>query len=174
MESHIFLGKLVDNMNRGLLTLLTLLLCMSASALAAEELSVGQTLYLPIYSEISHGNRVIDGKYPANSLVSALVSIRNTSLKTPIRILSARYYNTEGKLLKEYIPKSLVVNTMGTAELFVERKESEGGSGANFIIQWDSTTPTNPPIIEAVHADIKSGNSALTFITTARPIRADK
>ena len=63
---------------------------------------------------------------------------------------------------------------MGTLELFVERKESEGGSGANFIIQWDSSAPTNPPMVEAVHADIRNGQQALTFITTAHPIQADK
>ena len=144
------------------------------SANAAEELSQGQTLYLPIYSHIWHGNKIVDGKYPVKSQVSALVSIRNTSLKTPIRITTARYYSTDGKLLKEYLEKPVEIGAMGTLELFVERKESEGGSGANFIIQWDATSSTNPPMVEAVHADIKGGGPALTFITTARPIKADR
>ncbi|MEJ1958514.1 MAG: DUF3124 domain-containing protein [Nitrosomonadales bacterium] len=107
---------------------------------SCEELSLGQTLYLPIYSQIWHGDRIIDDKYPLKRLLSALVSIRNTSFKTPIRVISAKYYSTEGKLLKEYISKPVLVNAMATYELFVERKESEGGSGANFIIQWDSPT----------------------------------
>jgi hypothetical protein len=106
--------------------------------------------------------------------VSALVSIRNTSLKTPIRILSAKYFSTEGKLLNEYLPKPSTINAMGTLELFVERKESVGGSGANFIIQWDAATATNPPIVEAVHADIRGGSHALLFVTSAQPIQADK
>jgi len=141
---------------------------------AAEELSQGQILYLPIYSHIWHGNKIVDGKYPVKSQVSALVSIRNTSLKTPIRISTARYYSTDGKLLKEFLPKPVEIGAMGTLELFVERKESEGGSGANFIIQWDAASTTNPPVVEAIHADIKGGGPALTFVTTARPIRADK
>lgn len=144
------------------------------TANAAEELSQGQTLYLPIYSHIWHGNKIVDGKYPVKSQVSALVSIRNTSLKTPIRITTARYYSTDGKLLKEFLPKPVEIGAMGTLELFVERKESEGGSGANFIIQWDAASTTNPPVVEAVHADIKGGGPALTFITTARPIKADR
>jgi hypothetical protein len=131
-------------------------------------------LYLPIYSHIWHGNKIVDGKYPVKSQVSALVSIRNTSLKTPIRIATARYYSTDGKLLKEFLPKPVEIGAMGTLELFVERKESEGGSGANFIIQWDAASTTNPPVVEAVHADIKGGGPALTFITTAKSIRADK
>lgn len=145
----------------------------SISAMAAEELSQGQTLYLPIYAKIWHGDRVIDGN-PIQQALSALVSIRNTSLKTPIRVYSARYYGTDGKLLKEYLSKPLIIGAMGTSELFVERKELEGGSGANFIIQWDSSTATNPPVVEAVHSDIRSGSYALTFMTSARPIQANK
>ncbi len=161
-------------MKKRLLLLLVLACSGISSVMAAEELSAGQTLYLPVYSKIWHGDRVIEGQYPIDRLVSALISIRNTSLKTPIKIISARYYSTEGKLLKEYLPKPVVVNAMGTLELFVERKESEGGSGANFIIQWDAAAPTNPPLVEAVHADIRTGQQALVFITTARPIQADK
>jgi hypothetical protein len=55
----------------------------------------------------------------------------------------------------------------------VEKKEAAGGSGANFMIQWQSATPTNPPLVEAVHADIK-GHQTLTFITTAKPVQPDK
>lgn len=154
-------------------SLLPLLLAASP-AFADEALSLGQTLYLPVYSKIWHGDLVVQGKYPIDSLLSALVSIRNTSLKTPIRVTSARYFSTEGKPLKEFISKPVTISAMGTFELFVERKESEGGSGANFIIQWDSATPTNPPMVEAVHADIRSGQQALIFTTSARPIQADK
>ncbi len=163
----------MTEMKSRLLGLALLMFCGISSADSAE-LSAGQTLYLPIYSKIWFGDRVIEGKYPIDKLVSALVSIRNTSLKTPIRILSARYYDTNGKLLKEYLPKPAVVNSMGTLELFVERKETEGGSGANFIIQWESTTPTNPPLVEAVHADIKNGQQALVFVTHAQAIVPEK
>jgi hypothetical protein len=140
----------------------------------AEGLSAGQALYLPIYSKIWHGDRIAEEKYPIDNLLSALISMRNTSLKTPIKVISARYYNTDGKILKEYIEKPSIIVPMGTLELFVERKESEGGSGANFIILWESVTPTNPPIVEAVHADIRNGLKSIVFTTTARPIQIDK
>ncbi len=144
------------------------------SARADDGLSAGQALYLPVYSYIWHGDRMGSDKSPAKTLVSALVSIRNTSLKTPLRVVSARYYSTDGKLLNEYLPKPVIVGAMGTLELFVERKEAEGGSGANFIIQWDAATETNPPVVEAVHADIRGGSHALLLITTGRVIRIDK
>lgn len=151
-----------------------LALGVTSTVMATEELSNGQTLYLPIYSHIWHGDLVSQVKSPMKKQVSALVSIRNTNLKTPMRVVSARYYSTDGKLLKEYLPKPAEIGAMGTLELFVERKETEGGSGANFIIQWEAATQINPPVVEAVHADIRGGAPALSFITTARAIRADK
>lgn len=160
-------------MNKNTWMLLAALCGFSVPALAADALSGGQTVYLPVYSHIWHGDRVVDGKYPLKNLVSALVSIRNTSLKTPIRVTSARYYSTQGKLLREFVSKPVQVGALGTLELFVERKESEGGSGANFVIVWDAPAPTNAPIIDAVHADIK-GHQTLTFITTGYPIQPDK
>lgn len=159
-------------LQRFYLPALTLLLIATAAAHADEPaLSKGQTLYLPIYSHLWHGD-VKRGGYPLKDQLSALVSIRNTDLKNPIRILSARYFDTGGKQLHEYINTSKTIPPMGTYELYVERKESAGGSGANFVILWEAGTPTNLPVIEAVHADIQ-GHRTLTFVTTARAIRTD-
>lgn len=154
-------------------TLVLALLFVAATPAASDEpaLSKGQTLYLPIYSHVWHGD-LKDRGQPLKSPFSALVSIRNTDLKNPIRVLSARYFDTGGKQLHEYISATKIVPPMGTFELYVERKEAAGGSGANFVISWEAATPTNLPVVEAVHADIQ-GNHTLSFITTARPIRTD-
>jgi hypothetical protein len=154
-------------------SLMLVLIFIAATPANADEpaLSKGQTLYLPIYSHVWHGD-LKEGGFPLKSLVSALVSIRNTDLKSPIRVLSARYFDTGGKLLHEYITAAKTIPPMGTYELYVERKESAGGSGANFVILWEAGTPTNLPVVEAVHADIQ-GHRTLSFITTARPIRTD-
>jgi hypothetical protein len=154
-------------------SLMLVLIFIAATPANADEpaLSKGQTLYLPIYSHVWHGD-LKEGGFPLKSLVSALVSIRNTDLKSPIRVLSARYFDTGGKLLHEYITAAKTIPPMGTYELYVERKESAGGSGANFVILWEAGTPANLPVVEAVHADIQ-GHRTLSFITTARPIRTD-
>ena len=73
---------------------------------------------------------------PQQTLVSALVSIRNTDLANTIRITSAVYYDTQGKKLREYLPQPVAVPPMGTHEIFVPRADSAGGSGANFVIVW--------------------------------------
>lgn len=153
--------------------LLALSLMMMGSAWAEEAppLSKGQTLYLPIYSHVWHGNRDKNG-LPQKSLVSALVSVRNTDLTRSIRVNSARYYDTAGKQLAEYVTPPKTIGPLGTYELYVERKESAGGSGANFVISWQADVPVSPPLVEALHADIQ-GHRTLSFVTTARPIAPD-
>ncbi len=134
-----------------------------AAAQEAPPLSRGQTLYLPIYSHVYHGNLDRKGQ-PDKVLLSALVSIRNTDPKRSIRVASARYYNTDGKLLREFIPAPRTMGPFGTIELFVERHDESGGSGANFVIAWDAEAPVNPPLVEAIHAFIDGARAA--FLTT--------
>lgn len=142
-----------------------------AAATAQEPLppSAGQTLYLPIYSDLWHGD-LGSRNLPDKTALSALVSIRNTDPAQPIRILSARYHDTQGKLLRDFVPKVRSVPPLGTLELFIERAESAGGSGASFLIRWQADRPVNPPVVEAVHADLRNPRT-VSFITVARPIR---
>src|SRR5574340_1133727 len=159
------------------LTLLVFLavLFFQSHAVAAEDanLATGQTLYLPVYSYIWHGDLVVSKRYPLKTPVSALVSIRNTNLKTPIRLFSARYFDTSGKLLKQFVTTPITIEPLGTYELFIEKQETQGGSGANLILKWDADTLVNPPIVEAIHAEIK-GHSTFTFVTRAWPINEEK
>jgi hypothetical protein len=129
---------------------------------------VGQVVYLPIYSHIYHGNLNEQGK-PIQTLLSVHVSIRNTNINKPLELLYARYYDTNGKLLKEFVPNLVVIPPLGTHELFVPQSDISGGSGANFLISWSAGTSVNPPLIEALHADIQPTRT-LTFITSGRPI----
>jgi hypothetical protein len=159
-------------LSRFLAPLLALLLVSSAANADEPALAQGQTLYLPIYSHVWHGD-LKEGGYPLKSLVSALVSIRNTDPKVPICVLSARYFDTGGKQLHEYIGTAKIIPPMGTYELYVERKENAGASGANFLFAWEANSPANLPVVEAVHADIQ-GHRTLSFITEARAIRMNR
>jgi hypothetical protein len=152
--------------------LLITLMHTSARVIAEDTppLSSGQSLYLPIYSHLYHGDIHPKTGKPSQTLVSTHVSIRNTDPKGAIKISSARYYNTDGKLLREYLPAPQTIPPLGTYELYVPRTDSSGGSGANFIIDWTAEKTINPPLVEALHADIREARTLL-FVTTARPIQ---
>jgi hypothetical protein len=140
----------------------------AANAQDARLLTSGQTLYLPIYSHMLYGNIGKSGKV-SQVMLSALVSIRNTDPRRPMRILSARYYDTSGKLIGERLPAPVVLPPLGTHELFVELNDASGGSGANFIIKWDADSPINPPLVESLHANM-DGGKAVVFMTQSVPV----
>jgi len=151
---------------------LVLLLFFAASAQSfgqsAPALSPGQMLYLPIYSHIWYGDPGRDDA-PRMLLLSALVSIRNTDPHQAIRVISAQYYDTDGRKLRQYVAAPVMIRPLGTHEIFIPKSDSAGGSGANFLISWDAGSPTNAPIVEAVHAEVL-GTRSLAFTTSARPI----
>src|SRR5581483_3516429 len=138
---------------------------------AAQSAATGQSLYLPIYSHIWHGDVSSRGQ-PTKTLVSVLVSIRNTDPAKSIRVTSARYYDTGGKLIKDYVATAVTIPPMGTHEIFVPRGDDVGGSGANFVIAWQADSRVSPPLVEGVHANLPAGR-AIVFITTARPIAGE-
>jgi len=154
------------------LTLLAILVC-SGPALAQSPVSrsTGQSLYLPVYSHIWHGDVDSSGR-PAKTLVSILVSIRNMGPVKPIRLMSAQYFDTDGKRIKEYVASPTMIKPMGTYEIFVPRGDDTGGSGANFVVAWQSDSPASLPLIEGVHANLPAARS-IAFITTARPIPSE-
>lgn len=140
----------------------------AASAQELRALSKGQTLYLPVYSHMLYGNLGKNGK-ASTVLLSTLVSIRNTDPRRPVRVLSAKYFDTHGKLLGERVPSPALIPPLGTLELFVELNDASGGSGANFIVKWEAEQPVNPPLVESLHANM-DGGKAVIFMTQSVPI----
>jgi hypothetical protein len=102
-----------------------------------------------------------------STLMSVLVSVRNTDPKNPIRVVAAPYYNTDGVLIRNSVPTPRVIPPFGTFELFVELRENAGGSGANYAIKWEAATPVSPPTIEALHSKFQAGYS-VAFISRGR------
>ena len=66
------------------------------------ELLKGQSVYIPIYSHIYHG----DTEKPFELTVT--LSIRNTDTKQEITLILADYFDSNGKLLKNYVDKPFV------------------------------------------------------------------
>ena len=146
------------------------LLTVLGQAMAQEQRTLlkGQSLYLPIYSHMLYGNVGKSGQV-SQVLLSALVSIRNTDGKRPLRVVSAKYFDTRGRLLAERVPVPVVLEPYGTLELFVELNDASGGSGANFVIRWEAEGPASPPLVEALHANM-DGGKAVIFLTHSVPV----
>jgi Protein of unknown function (DUF3124) len=125
---------------------LLLFLCRTPAPLAAEALPLtkGQTVYIPAYSHIYHGNN------ETPLLLSVTLSIRNVDPKNPMIITTVNYHETQGPLVKEYLKEPITLGPLGSERFVVPQKDTTGGSGANFIVVWHSQQPINPPIMESV------------------------
>lgn len=134
----------------------------AAGFLAANPVQ-GQVVYVPAYSHIYHD----DGD---PYLLTITLSVRNTSLDREIFVKSVRYFDTKGKEVKSYLAKPLRLPPLATTEFLVERDDTTGGSGANFLVEWIATEKVTEPIIEAVMIDTK-GQQGISFARSGKPVR---
>jgi hypothetical protein len=149
---------------RVVISVLFFLIC--SPAFAAQErinLSAGQTVYVPVYSNVISGPK----KVPAD-LANTLI-IRNTDLHNQIRVTVADYYDTKGGLIKSYYSQPETIGPLGTSYIYLSNYEDEGGVGANFIIQWDAAKEVNVPIIECVMV----GSQGRAFVSSSQVIKKD-
>jgi len=131
------------------------------------QLSAGQTVYVPIYSHIYSGTKA----RPFD--LAAILSIRNTNLKSSIRLISVKYYDSEGQLVKEYLTAPIVLNALASTRYIIAERDKAGGSGANFIVIWASEEPVNPPIIEGVMIGTRSGQG-ISFVSRGQVIAENR
>ena len=125
---------------------------------------VGQTIYVPIYSHIyiRDKSRVIN--------LAATLSIRNTDAQNPIRINSARYYDTNGALVREYVKTPLRLPPMASTDFVVDEDDLSGGVGANFIVEWGAGVEVTAPVVEAVMISTAS-QQGISFVSQGRVIK---
>ena len=114
-----------------------------APSVAPGEAAVGGAVYVPAYSHVYHSG----GRPYA---LETTLSIRNTDLERPMFVRSVRYYDTAGELTRTFVDELIQLDPLETIEFLVEQRDSTGGSGANFIVEWLATDSVNPPIVEAV------------------------
>jgi len=116
--------------------------------------------YVPIYSHIYHGSK------GGNILLTATLSIRNTSFTDTLYIRKIDYFDSRGELIKNYINKLIFLKPMHALEFIVEEKEDKGGTGANFIVDYGYNAHDIVPLIQAVMIGT-SGQQGISFLTQA-------
>lgn len=122
---------------------------LAAPGLAAAEkngLSQGQTIYVPAYSHIYSGDR------EKPFLLTVTLSIRNTDPNHGIQVTQVDYHETQGEILRKYLDTPLTLKPLESVRYVVAQSDSSGGSGANFMVEWQSekNTSVNPPIAETI------------------------
>ncbi len=127
------------------------------------ELSDGQKIYVPAYSHIYSGDR------ERPFLLTVTLSIRNINPKGSIKITQADYYETQGKLLKKYVERPVVLKPLESIRYVVPESHRTGGSGANFIVTWAADSSVNAPIIESIMIGA-AGQQGISFTSRGRPI----
>ncbi|MDZ8105508.1 MAG: DUF3124 domain-containing protein [Nostoc sp. DedQUE12a] len=129
------------------------------------QIAMGQTIYVPVYSHIYHHNRQEIFE------LAVTLSIRNTDLNNSMVVTSVRYYNSEGKLVKQYLERPIQLDALASTDFFINRNDTSGGLGANFIVEWVAQTEISEPIVEAVMigTDFQQG---ISFTSSGRVIKS--
>lgn len=126
--------------------------------------SMGQSVYVPVYSYIYHGDR--ERKFN----LTTTLSIRNINLKKDITLHSIDYFDSEGKFLKHYLEAPIVLKRFSSIRYIIKAKDKSGGSGAKFIVRWSNKKPSNAPLIEAIMISTQGGQG-ISFVSRGQAIK---
>jgi hypothetical protein len=124
----------------------------------------GEQIYVPIYSSIFYhdSKRTID--------LAATLSIHNVDPDHSIIVTRVDYYDTKGKLLRKYLAKPQTLGAFETVNFVVEKTDTAGGTGANFLVEWKASPQALPPLVEALMVSL-AANQSVSFTTQGRVIR---
>lgn len=127
-----------------------------------DSLHAGKT-YLSVYSQIYSRTQ-----HRTHDL-TATISMRNTSDADTIYLLKADYFDTKGALIRHYFDDPIYLAPMETVEIVIDEIDREGGTGANFIFDWQTKKDTPEPLFEGVMIST-SGQQGLSFTTVGKRI----
>ena len=131
---------------------------------AAPPATRGELVYVPIYSSIYYDN----GTHTLE--LAATLSIHNVNPDRSITVQRADYYDTEGKLIKKYLARPLALGPLQTTNIVVEKSNTAGGTGANFLVEWQASPDATSPLVEAVMVNAAS-NLGIAFTTSGKVVR---
>ena len=126
-----------------------------ADGVSLSDLTYRHLVYVPVYSHVYY-----QGGAPYQ--LEATLSIRNVSPEQSIFLESVKYYDTQGELARSFLDKLIKLAPLQTIEFLVERHDSTGGSGANFLVAWSSDVEVDQPMIETVMVG-SAGTQGISF-----------
>jgi hypothetical protein len=136
----------------------------SLTAMPSEILGVSGAFYVPVYSSVS----ISQGKVRAD--FSVTLSIHNASETRPLVLRRIAYFDTNGKMVENYLKAPVALKPFSTVEVFVPTTDVRGGTGANFVVDWAAVGEIAEPVVEALmFGGLGSGHYA--FISQGRPLK---
>lgn len=102
--------------------------------------------------------------------LATTLGIHNTAPDRPLVVHRVAYFDTAGRLLREYLDAPVALRPYATVEVFVEDADVRGGSGANFVVEWSGAAPIPEPAIEAVAIGMQ-GPLSFSLVSPGRPTR---
>ena len=123
-------------------------------------------MYVSIYSHIYSGIKARPFE------LGAVLSIRNVDPKNSLTITTVRYYDSDGNPIKDYLDQHVRLKALASIRYIVPEGDKTGGSGANFIVKWQSENKISPPIIESVMIGTRSGQG-ISFVSRGQVISED-
>ncbi|MEM6963229.1 MAG: DUF3124 domain-containing protein [Bacteroidota bacterium] len=125
------------------------------------------TIYVPIYSSIYSQTK------DESFLLTATLSIRNTSMSDSMYIQAIDYYNTKGDLVRKYTENTLFLKPLESIDYVIDEADESGGTGANFIIIWSAKDDRLKPVFEAIMISTR-GQQGISFTASGISISRNR
>jgi hypothetical protein len=120
-------------------------------------------IYVPAHSSVYWGFDRVESE------MAITLYIRNLNQKQGIVVHSARYFNSDGKLVRNYVEQPGVLGPMATADYVIQRLDTTGGTGASFLVEWSGAADGEAPMVEAVMIG-QHGNLGISFTSVGRAL----
>ncbi len=133
------------------------------TAINTDNFPIKEVIYVPAYPEIHTVNE------RSKQQLTVTLSIRNTSRRDSIYLDKVEYYDSRGQLVKNFIDKTILLESLELASFVVEQKKEHRGSGASFLVYYASPVVDNVPEVQAVMIGA-AGQQGLSFLTRGKVI----
>jgi hypothetical protein len=149
-----------------MMVMMGLLLPASVVCASGISLSVGQTVYVPLYNAVRIGAQ--GSPFP----LASTLCIRNADTVHSLTVLAVDYHGSDGKPLRRFLGAPMQLAPLAATDFFIKSTDMSGGLYPSFIVRWKSAAEVSEPVIEAVIVGDRSGQG-ISFISKGRIIRDD-
>lgn len=125
----------------------------------------GQSLFLPVFSELPYGDR------GATLTLRILVDIRNLDRRQRLVLKRVDYIGREGVKIRSFIDEPREVKPFASELIEIKESDRSGGASSGFLIEWSSEVPIQPPLVQGVMVQ-GAYNQGISLKTEARVLES--